>query len=111
MMGKRQMAASDKLAALDKQIAEQRTKLVELNSQRAAVEKEQRKSNNFVILNSVDTLLLFAQHSFRDCEDSRPYKNPNCPRCRLIEAKSAGYIDDNEDWTVNIQFTEVTPAE
>lgn len=109
-MGRR-TKASEKLAEIDKQLADARSKVSELHKQREAVYAEQRKANNVIVLNNVDALLAFASHSFKNCDDTMAYRNPNCPRCRLIEAKSQGYIDDTDEWSVSVQFTEhVSPG-
>jgi hypothetical protein len=99
----RKTAANDKLAAIDKELNAARTKVTELLNQRKAVELEQRKAANLVVLANVDALLVFATHTFRDCDDARPYKNPNCPRCALLTAKADGYIPDDVSFNVSIQ--------
>lgn len=98
----RSISASNKLADIDKEIATHRAKVTELIGQRRAVEKEQRQEANKVVLANVEALLCFASHSFKDCEDAKPYKNPNCPRCALLTAKEDGYISDDMSFTVNV---------
>jgi len=102
-MSRRKTNADDKLATIDKELQAARTKVTELLNQRKAVELEQRKAANLVVLANVDALLVFATHTFKDCEDERSYKNPNCPRCALLTAKSDGYIPDEMSFNVSIQ--------
>lgn len=102
-MSRRKGAADEKLAAIDKELQAARTKIVELTAQKKAVEKEQRKAANLVVLEHVDALLVFATHTFKDCDDSKAYRNnSNCPRCALLEAKANGYIPDEVSFNVSV---------
>lgn len=106
----RKLTADAKLAKIDAELNAARGKVTSLVAQRKLVEVEQRKAANLVVLANVDALLVFASHTFKDCDEERSYKNDtSCPRCALLSAKGNGYISDEQSFNVSIMVESHPP--
>ena len=102
---------SKKLAALEDKLTQAKATVAALAAEKTRVEAELRAEANKVIAKHADVLLAFAAHAFRDCEESRPYKSPNCPRCRLLSLKDGDTLPDSAEFTVTISFRDHDSSE